>query len=44
MIPIIPIASANGAKPANLEGMLVEDHERGDYRLHRSAFTDPALF
>jgi len=41
MIPIIPAA----ARPApNVDELLVEDKESGDYRLHRSAFTDEALF
>src|SRR5215217_8258298 len=36
-IPIHP------ARP-DIEGLLVEDEAKGDYRLHRSAFTDPQLF
>ncbi len=28
----------------SVDDFLVEDHEKGDYRLHRAAFTDPALF
>lgn len=28
----------------NLDDFLIEDKEKGDYRLHRSAFTDEALF
>ena len=28
----------------NLDDFLIEDQEKGDYRLHRSAFTDEALF
>ena len=27
-----------------LNGMLVEDHDKGEYRVHRSAFTDEELF
>ncbi|MET0321156.1 MAG: benzoate 1,2-dioxygenase large subunit [Duganella sp.] len=41
MKPIIP---AGTPKLSSLDGFLVEDAARGDYRLHRSAFTDPALF
>eukprot|EP01042_Synura_sphagnicola_P011073 gene11073-14160_t len=41
MIPIHPAAKP---KLASLDGFLVEDEHRGDYRLHRSAFTDTSLF
>jgi benzoate/toluate 1,2-dioxygenase subunit alpha len=41
MIPIVPV---NAFKPANLDDYLVEDAATGDHRLHRSAFTDEALF
>jgi benzoate/toluate 1,2-dioxygenase alpha subunit len=41
---IIPIIPANAAQPPSLDNFLIEDHDKGDYRLHRSAFTDPALF
>ena len=41
MIPIIPAA---GRAAPNVNDLLVEDKENGDYRLHRSAFTDEALF
>ncbi len=41
MIPIIP--AAERAVP-NINELLVEDKEAGDYRLHRSAFTDKRLF
>ncbi len=47
MIPIIPTQGPSsqpaGAVP-NVDDLLVEDKQRGDYRLHRSAFTDEALF
>ncbi len=37
-----------GTAPArprlSLDQFLVENHETGDHRLHRSAFTDEALF
>jgi benzoate/toluate 1,2-dioxygenase alpha subunit len=42
MIPIHPDRSPRLAR--SIDEYLVEDRERGDYRLHRSAFTDPALF
>jgi benzoate/toluate 1,2-dioxygenase alpha subunit len=44
MTTIIPIKSIKptGARP--LDDYLVEDHAKGDFRLHRSAFTDEALF
>ena len=41
---MIPIHVEKKAGPKNLDNYLVEDHEKGDYRLHRSAFTDPELF
>jgi benzoate/toluate 1,2-dioxygenase alpha subunit len=41
---IIPIIPANAVQPPSLDNFLIEDHDKGDYRLHRSAFTDPALF
>jgi benzoate/toluate 1,2-dioxygenase alpha subunit len=41
MIPIYPDKSQN---LRSLDDFLVENHETGDYRLHRSAFTDEALF
>ena len=41
MIPIVPVKAS---QPLSLDDFLVEDHEKGDYRLHRRAFTDPALF
>jgi benzoate/toluate 1,2-dioxygenase alpha subunit len=47
MIPIHPVsAGSNSAAVAelDLDKLLVEDHATGDYRLHRSAFTDPGLF
>jgi benzoate/toluate 1,2-dioxygenase alpha subunit len=40
MIPIIPVKS----EAKGLDDYLVEDHAKGDFRLHRSAFTDEALF
>ena len=44
MIPIHPDQPHKTAKPGNLDSFLIEDKEKGDYRLHRSAFTDQALF
>lgn len=41
MIPIIPV---DAFKPGRLDDYLVEDAASGDHRLHRSAFTDAALF
>jgi benzoate/toluate 1,2-dioxygenase alpha subunit len=41
MIPIYPDKSQN---LRSLDDFLVENHETGDHRLHRSAFTDEALF
>jgi benzoate/toluate 1,2-dioxygenase alpha subunit len=51
MIPIHLDTGTGPARPqhqpnrlANLDQFLVEDKTTGDYRLHRSAFTDEALF
>ena len=41
MIPIIPV---DAFKPKSLDDYLIEDAATGDHRLHRSAFTDEALF
>jgi len=45
---MIPIHVDKGAAPArprlSLDQFLVENHATGDHRLHRSAFTDEALF
>ncbi len=41
MIPIYPDRTP---RLTRIDDFLIEDAERGDYRLHRSAFTDPALF
>ena len=41
MIPIYPDRSP---KLKGIDDYLIEDRTRGDYRLHRSAFTDEALF
>jgi benzoate/toluate 1,2-dioxygenase subunit alpha len=41
---MIPIYPDRGPRLASLDHFLIEDRERGDYRLHRSAFTDAALF
>ena len=41
MIPIIPIKNGNAA---SIDKLLVENHETGDHRVHRSAFTDEGLF
>ena len=43
MIPIHPYRPAVAAAP-DLDALLVEDQASGDHRLHRSAFTDEALF
>ena len=43
MIPIHPYRPAIAAAP-DLDALLVEDQATGDHRLHRSAFTDEALF
>ncbi|KAF3997620.1 benzoate 1,2-dioxygenase large subunit [Glaciimonas immobilis] len=41
---MIPIYPDNTPKLKNLDEYLIEDEAKGDYRLHRSAFTDDALF
>ena len=41
---MIPIYPDNTPKLKNLNEYLIEDKDKGDYRLHRSAFTDDALF
>jgi benzoate/toluate 1,2-dioxygenase alpha subunit len=41
---MIPIHVDNSPKLKSLDEFLVEDKEKGDYRLHRSAFTDKDLF
>jgi benzoate/toluate 1,2-dioxygenase alpha subunit len=41
---MITIYPDNTPTLKNIDDFLVEDKERGDYRLHRSAFTDEALF
>jgi benzoate/toluate 1,2-dioxygenase alpha subunit len=41
---MIPIYPDKNQTVRNIDDYLVEDHEAGDYRLHRSAFTDEALF
>jgi benzoate/toluate 1,2-dioxygenase alpha subunit len=41
MIPIYPERTPT---LTHIDDFLVEDSEKGDYRLHRSAFTDEALF
>ena len=41
---MIPIYPDHTPRLRNLDDYMIEDKERGDYRLHRSAFTDPALF
>jgi benzoate/toluate 1,2-dioxygenase alpha subunit len=41
---MIPIHPDNTPKLKSLDDYLIEDKEKGDYRLHRSAFTDEALF
>jgi benzoate/toluate 1,2-dioxygenase alpha subunit len=41
MIPIVPV---DAFKPKSLDDYLIEDAATGDHRLHRSAFTDEALF
>ena len=43
MIPIHPYRPAAATAP-DLDALLVEDQATGDHRLHRSAFTDEALF
>lgn len=46
MIPrtTIPIHPAAPSAQPSIDGLLIEDEAKGDYRLHRSAFTDPELF
>ena len=41
---MIPIYPAKTGSAAGLDALLVDNHETGDHRLHRSAFTDEALF
>ena len=41
MIPIHPVRTDSVRR---IDDFLVEDHQTGDHRLHRSAFTDEALF
>lgn len=41
---MIPIHADNTPQLKNLDDFLIEDKASGDYRLHRSAFTDEALF
>src|SRR6516225_3175696 len=41
---MIPIYPDHSPKLKHIDDYLVEDEARGDYRLHRSAFTDEALF
>ena len=41
MIPIVPV---DAFKPKRLDDYMIEDAQTGDHRLHRSAFTDEALF
>jgi len=41
---MIPIHVDHNPKIKNLDEFLIEDKEKGDYRLHRSAFTDKDLF
>ena len=41
MIPIYPVRADSVRR---IDDFLVEDHQTGDHRLHRSAFTDEALF
>ena len=41
---MIPIHPDNTPKLKSMSEYLIEDKEKGDYRLHRSAFTDEALF
>ena len=41
MIPIYPDKTASNR---NLDDLLVENEETGEYRVHRSVFTDEALF
>ncbi|MEI8077864.1 MAG: benzoate 1,2-dioxygenase large subunit [Betaproteobacteria bacterium] len=41
---MIPIHVDNTPKLKSLDEFLIEDRQKGDYRLHRSAFTDKDLF
>ena len=41
---MIPIHVDNTPKLKSIDEFLIEDKEKGDYRLHRSAFTDKDLF
>jgi benzoate/toluate 1,2-dioxygenase alpha subunit len=41
---MIPIHADKTPQLKNLDDFLIENKESGDYRLHRSAFTDEALF
>ena len=41
MIPIRPVSAF---APKRIDDYLIEDEASGDYRLHRNAFTDEALF
>ena len=41
---MIPIHPDNTPKLKSMSEYLIEDKEKGDYRLHRSALTDEALF
>jgi benzoate/toluate 1,2-dioxygenase alpha subunit len=41
---MIPIYPDHTPQLKHIDDFLVEDRERGDYRLHRSAFTDERLF
>ena len=41
---IIPIYPDKSEAIRSVDDLLVENHETGDHRLHRSAFTDEALF
>ncbi len=43
-MPIIPTRGQPSGAIPNVDDLLIEDKARGDYRLHRSAFTDEALF
>jgi benzoate/toluate 1,2-dioxygenase alpha subunit len=41
---MIPIYPDKNASVKSMDDFLLENHETGDYRLHRSAFTDETLF
>lgn len=41
---MIPIYPDKNASVKSIDGFLDENHETGNYRLHRSAFTDETLF